>query len=163
MFMSCMLKAMHDGKPIMPCPTAGELGCDHAGGAARLDERLPSAIALDDAAALFRALGDPERLRLLCRLALAEACVSELAAESDQGLSTVSQRLKQLRAERLVSRRREGKHVYYAAFDHCVVDIVRRALDHIGEDDSTWAPRAPTTTPTTTTSSASQAATAGTE
>jgi DNA-binding transcriptional ArsR family regulator len=33
---------------------------------------------------MFRALGDPERLRLLLRLTASEACVSELA-EDDHG------------------------------------------------------------------------------
>lgn len=94
---------------------------------------LPSPTAIEDAAGLFRALGDPARLRLVCRLARAEACVSELAVELDEGLSTISQRLRLLRAERIVTRRREGKHVFYALADHHVVTVIRDAFDHVSE------------------------------
>src|SRR5262245_1204713 len=76
--------------------------------------------AISRAAALFRACGDAERLRTLERLSFGELCVSELAAASNEGLSTVSQRLRLLRSEGLVSRRREGKHVYYALADRHV-------------------------------------------
>lgn len=117
--------------PLPSFPDGSELSCEH-------DPKplpLPSPVAIDDAAGLFRALGDPARLRLVCRLAQAEACVSELAAELDEGLSTVSQRLRLLRAERVVTRRREGKHVFYALADHHVLTVIRDALDHVGEDD----------------------------
>ena len=86
-------------------------------------------------AAILRAMGDPERLPRLERLAVGgEHCVSELATLSDAEMSTVSQRLRQLRAARLVERRREGKHVYYAIADAHVADLVRAALDHAAEE-----------------------------
>jgi DNA-binding transcriptional ArsR family regulator len=89
--------------------------------------------AIRRAAALFRACGDAERLRTLERLALGELCVSELAAASSEGLSTVSQRLRLLRTEGLVTRRREGKHVYYALADRHVADLIATALEHATE------------------------------
>ena len=57
-----------------------------------------SAAALDRAVRTFRALGDPPRLRLLAILAQGELCVSEIAEIADDGLSTVSQRLRVLRS-----------------------------------------------------------------
>ncbi|HJL19631.1 MAG TPA: metalloregulator ArsR/SmtB family transcription factor [Sandaracinaceae bacterium LLY-WYZ-13_1] len=101
--------------------------------------REPAALA-DEAvvtrgAAIFRAMGDPERLRLLERLAVGgEHCVSELAALFEVGMSTVSQRLRLLRAEHLVARRREGKHVYYALADDHVAALIRAALEHAAEE-----------------------------
>ena len=86
---------------------------------------------LEKAARIFRALGDPSRLRLLTMLSEGEACVSELA-DQDQ-LSTVSQRLRTLRSENLVSRKRNGKHIIYGLADHHVVDMIRNALAHAGE------------------------------
>jgi ArsR family transcriptional regulator, lead/cadmium/zinc/bismuth-responsive transcriptional repressor len=85
------------------------------------------------AAALFRACGDVERLRTLERLSWGDLCVSELAAGSREGLSTVSQRLRILRSEGLVTRRREGKHVFYALADRHVADLIRAALEHAAE------------------------------
>lgn len=87
-------------------------------------------LALARAAAIFRACGDPERLRLLERISHGEYCVTELAAESGEGLSTVSQRLRLLRSEGLVSRRREGKHIYYSLADQHVSDLIASALEH---------------------------------
>jgi len=50
---------------------------------------------------MFRALGDPSRLRLLARHAEGESCVSELAEFERDKLSTISTRLKALHAVRL--------------------------------------------------------------
>ena len=100
---------------------------------ARRAPRPTSAAVLEAAASLFRAAGDPARLRLLDLLGDGEWCVSELADVTGEGLSTMSQRLRVLRQERLVVRRREGKHVYYALADDHVRDLVREVLEHVSE------------------------------
>jgi ArsR family transcriptional regulator len=82
---------------------------------------------------MFRALGDPERLRLLLRLANSEACVSELAEEEGEKITTVSARLKILSIVRLVRRRREAKHIFYSLADEHVLPLVRNAIDHAAE------------------------------
>lgn len=89
--------------------------------------------ALGRAAELFAALGDPPRLRLLALLAQGPACVSDLAEDEQEGMSTISQRLKVLRTASLVRRRRQGKHVIYALADQHVVDLVFNALAHASE------------------------------
>ena len=86
--------------------------------------------ALDRAAALFRALGDPARLRLLVLLEQGERCVSELVDVLGEKFPTVSQRLRLLRNEGLVVRRRDGNHLHYALADRHVADLVKTALDH---------------------------------
>jgi len=82
------------------------------------------------AAAMFSALGDPNRLRLLGLLIGREMCVTEIAALLEDNLPAVSQRLKLLRSERIVSYRREGKHVYYRLDDQHIVLLIRNALEH---------------------------------
>src|SRR5262245_17038050 len=69
--------------------------------------------ALERASRIFRALGDAPRLRLLELLADGESCVTELVEALGEKFSTVSQRLRLLRGEGLVSRRRSGTHLYY--------------------------------------------------
>lgn len=91
---------------------------------------------LDKAARLFRAVADVSRLKVLDQLADAEVCVSELAEELQVGVSTVSQQLKVLHAERIISRRREGKHIYYRLADQHIASIVRSVLEHVDEDAS---------------------------
>jgi ArsR family transcriptional regulator, lead/cadmium/zinc/bismuth-responsive transcriptional repressor len=88
---------------------------------------------LEGASAMFRALGDPSRLRLLARLSEGEVCVSELAALEDEKLSTVSARLQMLHAVRLVKRRRDAKHIFYAVADDHVLQLVQSALGHAAE------------------------------
>jgi DNA-binding transcriptional ArsR family regulator len=73
------------------------------------------------------------RLKLLERLADGEWCVTELAGAAGTGLSTVSQQLRLLRAERMVTRRRAGKHIYYALADSHVRDLIQSALEHAAE------------------------------
>jgi ArsR family transcriptional regulator, lead/cadmium/zinc/bismuth-responsive transcriptional repressor len=105
----------------------------HGGHPARPLTPLPSRRQIEAAAEMFRALGDPERLRLLLRLAESEACVSELAEDEGEKITTMSARLKILSIVRLVRRRREAKHVFYALADEHVLPLVRNAIDHAAE------------------------------
>lgn len=103
------------------------------GGHPRPPVRLPARAEIEAAAEIFQALGDPERLRLLVRLAEGEACVSELAEDEGEKITTVSARLKALFAVRLVKRRREAKHVFYALADEHLLPMLRNAIDHAAE------------------------------
>ncbi|QDV28163.1 hypothetical protein Spb1_00250 [Planctopirus ephydatiae] len=85
------------------------------------------------AADIFRALGDPSRLRMLSLLIHDELCVTEIAEALGDNLSAVSQRLKLLKSERIVGARREGKHIFYRLSDHHVKDLVTNALEHVTE------------------------------
>jgi ArsR family transcriptional regulator len=89
--------------------------------------------AVERASRIFRALGDGPRLRMLVRLAGREACVSEVAEAEGEEISTISQRLRVLRNEGLVSRRRQGKRIVYGLADQHVVDLIRNALAHASE------------------------------
>ena len=93
--------------------------------------------ALERAARLFRAIGEPARLRILSRLAQGEMCVTELAASEGESLSTVSQRLRVLRSENIIVRRRRGKHINYGLADQHVMDLVFNALAHATERPAT--------------------------
>jgi DNA-binding transcriptional ArsR family regulator len=89
--------------------------------------------AMDRASRIFRALGDPARLRLLEFLGRGEACVTDLAEAAGDEISTISQRLRVLRGEGLVSRRRQGKQIVYGLADQHVVDLIFNALEHAAE------------------------------
>lgn len=101
---------------------------------ASVPRRVPvQPAALERAASIFRALGEVSRLRLLALLGQGEACVSELAAAEREDLSTISQRLRVLRNEGLVQRRRKGKHINYSLKDQHIVDLLFNALAHASE------------------------------
>ena len=80
-----------------------------------LTGRLASTDA-EDMAALFRALGDPGRLRLLSFLAAqpgGEACVCNLTEPLGLSQPTVSHHLKVLTAAGLLERERRATWIYY--------------------------------------------------
>jgi len=92
-----------------------------------------SADAYERAASLFRAMGDTPRLRMLHLLAAGEMCVSAIVGHLGEKFSTVSQRLRLLRQEGLVVRRRQGTHLFYALADRHVADLLANALEHACE------------------------------
>ena len=97
---------------------------------------LRSDSVLAQAAVLFRALGDTERLRLMELLFDGPHCVSELAAETGQSMSMISQRLKILHQARLVQKKRSGKHIYYSLCDEHIVQLLKNAFEHLEEPES---------------------------
>jgi DNA-binding transcriptional ArsR family regulator len=103
----------------------------------------PQPVALARAAAVFRALGDVPRLRLLTLLSRGAACVSELAEAENEPISSVSQRLKVLHGERLVARRRHGKHIEYSLADQHVVELLFNTLAHVTEEPARPMPTVP--------------------
>ncbi|WP_063771039.1 ArsR/SmtB family transcription factor [Streptacidiphilus neutrinimicus] len=69
-----------------------------------------------DLAKMFKALGDPVRLRLLSLIASfegGEACVCDLTGPFDVSQPTISHHLKVLREAGLVDSERRGTWVYY--------------------------------------------------
>jgi DNA-binding transcriptional ArsR family regulator len=62
----------------------------------------------------LKALAHESRLMVLCILAEGEKSVSELEQELGLRQPTVSQQLARLRADGLVSTRRDGKTIYYS-------------------------------------------------
>ena len=119
------------GKPVAEGRAEGQCGPEEH--ARRARQTTVSDDQLDRAAAIFRAAGDLSRLKLLYRLCDGEWCVTELADAAGVGLSTVSQQLRLLRSERIVSRRRAGKHIFYSLADAHVSDLIQSAIEHAAE------------------------------
>jgi DNA-binding transcriptional ArsR family regulator len=83
------------------------------------------------AAELLQAIADPARLALVELISQGEACVAELVVATSANESTVSQRLRTLRDRRVVTTRRDGKHIYYSLADDHVRELVDAVLDHV--------------------------------
>ena len=82
------------------------------------------------AAEIFRAAGDPARLRVLDLLRGGEQCVTELLEATAVKPSTLSQQLKLLRLEDLIVSRRQGKHLFYSLADQHISDLLDNILAH---------------------------------
>ncbi len=67
----------------------------------------------DRAADLMRSLSHPNRLLVLCALGADEKSVATLREELDIEQVPMSQQLMRLRADGLVTARREGTHMFY--------------------------------------------------
>jgi ArsR family transcriptional regulator, arsenate/arsenite/antimonite-responsive transcriptional repressor len=87
--------------------------------------------------ALFKALADATRLRILALLVGGEICVCEMHGALKLPQPTVSRHLAYLRRAGLVETRREGLWIHYrlASLDDTVLrtltDIVKHALTHV--------------------------------
>jgi len=76
------------------------------------------------ATSMLRVLANEDRLMLLCQLTQQEACVSELEELLGIHQPTLSQQLGVLRAEGIVTTRREGKNIYYQVKDPRAVSLL---------------------------------------
>jgi len=72
----------------------------------------------------LKLLANEDRLLLLCQLSQGERCVSELEEQLAIRQPTLSQQLGVLRAEGVVSTRRQGKHIFYSVADPAMLEIL---------------------------------------
>ncbi|BEV10709.1 metalloregulator ArsR/SmtB family transcription factor [Asticcacaulis sp. DW145] len=66
---------------------------------------------------MLKLLASEHRLMILCRLFEGEASVSDLADYLGQAIAGTSQHLAKMRAENLVTTRRDGQTIYYSISD----------------------------------------------
>jgi DNA-binding transcriptional ArsR family regulator len=84
-------------------------------------------------AELFRALGNPVRIRILELLRGGEMTVTELQSRLEIDSSSVSQQLAVLRARQLVVGRKEGTNAFYRVVDpqvFALLDVARALFEH---------------------------------
>jgi DNA-binding transcriptional ArsR family regulator len=117
-----------------------ELACDvfHADAerVAEVRAAQPDAVTVERLAEIFKALGDPTRVRLLNALATAELCVCDLATLLTLSESAVSHQLRLLRSLRLVRARRDGRMVFYRLDDDHIVKLLAQGREHAEEGAS---------------------------
>jgi len=88
----------------------------------------------DRLAELFRALGDPHRVRIVATLLQGECNVRALAQAIGLSESAVSHHLRHLRQLRLARARKQGRHVFYRLDDEHIQELLLRSLDHVQHD-----------------------------
>lgn len=97
---------------------------------------LPGHDQVVELAEVFRAIGDPTRLRIVTALAtegVEALCVCDLAALVTVSQSAVSHSLRTLRELRIVKYRKVGKVAYYSLDDAHVVRLMCEGMRHIHE------------------------------
>ncbi|GBF72188.1 transcriptional regulator [Paenibacillus sp. 598K] len=92
----------------------------------RLEEQTATELA-----DLFKALGDPTRVKMIHALLDRELCVHDLCEVLGMAQSAVSHQLRYLRNVRIVKRRKDGKTVYYSLDDEHVKQIFLQTMSHL--------------------------------
>lgn len=93
----------------------------------------PQGQELEELIQLFKALGDPSRMKILFLVGSSEACVSEVARKLSMSESAVSHHLHILRMNGLVRWHREGKTILYTMEDDHVRTIIFQGCNHVEE------------------------------
>ena len=79
---------------------------------------------VDAASNFLKAMASPSRLMILCALLEGEKTVGQLTEEAGLSQSAVSQHLGKLRAEQLVSTRRDAQNIHYRLADETAKRII---------------------------------------
>lgn len=108
--------------------------CLHPEHVRPLLRRVVAAPEAEEFAAIFELLADPTRARLLHALSLTnELCVCDLALLLGRSESALSHQLRLLRDRRVVTRRKEGRVVYYRLADRHIRHVLADGLRHVRE------------------------------
>jgi len=87
----------------------------------------------------FRVLGDPLRVRLLDLLRDEELSVNALAEQLDAGQQNVSKHLSVLADAGMLTRRKDGTHVYYRIADEGVFALCEQVCGSVQSQLATLA------------------------
>ncbi len=107
--------------------------CVHASAVSRVLSAASSTALVDRTTALFAAVADPTRFKILEALSCEELCVCDLADVAGISQSGVSHQLRLLRDRGLVAYRREANRAVYRLADDHVRDLIVIGLAHAAE------------------------------
>lgn len=96
----------------------------------------------EEAAAFLKMLASGPRLMLVCHMTDREISVSELAQLTGMRMPTVSQQLALLRAQGLVTTRRDGTTIYYRLASDVAREVLHLLQRHFCPPDVLKAPAA---------------------
>jgi ArsR family transcriptional regulator len=85
------------------------------------------------ASEFLKAFSDASRLKILLALANEGLCVNGICEIVGQSQPAVSHHLRQLRSQRIVDFRKEGRNTVYYLDDEHIEDIIRTTFRHIKE------------------------------
>ena len=103
--------------------------CFKKGLVSRLRAGLPEDAVLDEARALFAALAERTRLKILHALSRAdELCVCDVAHVLGMSVAATSHHLRKLRQLGVLRLRNDGRMAYYSLASRFAVDLATRAV-----------------------------------
>lgn len=97
---------------------------------------MPSYGALEQMSAVFTALADTGRLKIVSALSVSEMCVSDLSAVLGVNQTTLSHQLRFLRSAEIVTCKKQGKIVFYSIAKPLINDLMLIAAKILGSSRS---------------------------
>lgn len=88
---------------------------------------------LSDLADLFKIFSDSTRMRIMYRLFDGPVSVGDIAESLDMSQSAISHQLRNLKKNKLVKSKRDGKSIMYSLLDEHVKLIIKIGLEHVCE------------------------------
>ncbi|VDG20375.1 ArsR/SmtB family transcription factor [Lactiplantibacillus mudanjiangensis] len=107
---------------------------DHEAIVERLSALIPQDDELGRITAIFKALGDPTRARIIYALGVSKLSVGELATGLALTQSNISHQLAVLRELKLVVGTRSGRQVHYQLADKHIISIFQQVAAHAEEN-----------------------------
>lgn len=74
---------------------------------------------------VFKALGDPTRLKILELVKDDEKCICEIIPETGKSQPNVSQHLKVLKISGLINERKDGTRIMIRASNHKIYEVIQ--------------------------------------
>ena len=96
-----------------------------------IKNQLENEKGIDQLAKIYKALGDPSRLKIIYVLSKSPLCVCDIATLLDMTQSSISHHLRILRNLNLVKFKKEGKLVIYSLDDEHVLRLFEEGIEHI--------------------------------
>ena len=100
-------------------------------GQGQMKRFLPSENQISSLAEFFQNLADSTRLKIISCLSLSELCVNDICTLLSLNQTTVSHQLQILKAQGVVSYRREGKILIYSLQSKAVNDVLCYASESL--------------------------------
>lgn len=89
---------------------------------------------LNEAVKIYKVLSNTNRIKILYFLENNEADVSSIVAHLKLDQSLVSHQLSILYRYQLVTKKRDGKHIYYCLDDPHILEMVNAMLGHVAHE-----------------------------
>lgn len=99
-------------------------------------EEIPTDDTILNVASHLEVMGNPTRLKIMYYLSSKEMGVLELSVLLSMSMPAISHHLRVLKDKQIVTRRQEGKNVFYKMEDSCLIQVLDVARVHIEEHHS---------------------------
>lgn len=97
------------------------------------DVKIPTDQTINNVSSHLEVMGNTTRLKIMYNLSFQELGVLELSELLNMSMPAISHHLRILKDKNIVTKRHEGKNVFYKLDDPCLIQVLELARVHIEE------------------------------